>query len=216
MTDPNISSILRPSNHLMSALRSLMTSIDSLGLVLEQLRTERIPQRLLAAFEGLLAAGLPVEHAPDQVVWDLMFVKEMRQVSTKKADTERAEDNDTSKDIINSHLQEVRHTLFYGGSKLTSTSEFRGNSKTRHGCCQKPVVSLATPVFNASRCRRCTSHKTSAVSHTKRIPPVGCPSSRNGLSACTRPCQAWPEIWNAPNRCGRSKMIPLFFCLFRT
>jgi hypothetical protein len=90
-----------------------MSSIDALGLMLEQLKPERIPQRLLAGFEGLLVAGLPVEHAPDQVVWDLMFVKEMRQASTKEADTEKAEDSNASKDMIGSHLQEVSQTLFY-------------------------------------------------------------------------------------------------------
>ncbi|KAF8607760.1 hypothetical protein BDV93DRAFT_541944 [Ceratobasidium sp. AG-I] len=103
--DSNIAAIHRPSNHLMTALMSLMSSVDSLGLTLEQLRNEHAPQRLLGAFEGLLTAGLPVEHVLDHVVWDLMFVQEMRQASTKKPDLEGSEDEGSSKDMISSHFE---------------------------------------------------------------------------------------------------------------
>ncbi|KAG8709558.1 hypothetical protein FRC08_018265 [Ceratobasidium sp. 394] len=116
--DVNISLILRPSNHLMSALRSLMISIDSLGLTLEQLRAEQVTWRLLAAFKDLLAAGLPVEHAADQVVWDLMFVREMQRATRRETGSEEAEQRDTSDDIINSHLQKTPEET----QKLVATS----------------------------------------------------------------------------------------------
>ncbi|KAG9127131.1 hypothetical protein FRC07_000548 [Ceratobasidium sp. 392] len=104
-TDVNISLILRPSNHLMSALRLLTSSVGSLGLTLEQLRAKEATRRLLAAFRDLLAAGLPVEHAADQVVWDLMFVREMYQASRKEAGSEYTKEKDTSSHMINSHLE---------------------------------------------------------------------------------------------------------------
>lgn len=102
----NIATILRPSNRLMSALTSLMSSIDSLGMTLEELRAEQVPQLLLDAFEGLVAAGTPVEHAPDQVVWDLMFLKEMQQVLDRSKDAENPERWVSSNDVIGSHLKE--------------------------------------------------------------------------------------------------------------
>ncbi|KAG8718434.1 hypothetical protein FRC09_012671 [Ceratobasidium sp. 395] len=94
----------------LEASPSTASSIDSLGLTLEQLRAEQAAQRLLAAFRDLLAAGLPVEHAADQVVWDLMFVREMYRAKRKETGSEEIEEKDTSSDMINSHLQKAEET----------------------------------------------------------------------------------------------------------
>ncbi|QRW01715.1 Vps51/Vps67 protein [Ceratobasidium sp. AG-Ba] len=80
-----------------------MSSIDSLGLTLEQLRADQVTARLLAAFESLLIAGLPVEHAADQAVWDMMFIKEIQQAAAKGA--EEFVHKASSNEVIESHLQ---------------------------------------------------------------------------------------------------------------
>jgi hypothetical protein len=120
LSDSVVTSILRPSNQLMAALMSLMSSIDSLGMTLEQLREEQTSKALLTNFETLLVAGIPVEHAPDQVIWDLMFLKEMQHILKRdvEEDTERSEHDNPSKNIINSHLKEVCPSTRYDISQL--------------------------------------------------------------------------------------------------
>lgn len=105
----DITLILRPSSQLMSALMSLMSFVDSLGMTLVQLRDEGTLKSLLTDFENLLGTGIPVGHAPDQVIWDLMFLREIQQVlkADTKNDAQSPEDNNMSKGIIDSHLKEV-------------------------------------------------------------------------------------------------------------
>ncbi|CAE6418759.1 unnamed protein product [Rhizoctonia solani] len=113
--EPNIVSILRPSNHLISALMALTSSINSLGMTLDELRAKKISNTLLSAFESLIVAGIPVEHVPDQVVWDLMFLKEMRRVQRSQDQDVANLDDESSGGIINSHFQkyseEDRHRV---------------------------------------------------------------------------------------------------------
>ncbi|KAG9081368.1 hypothetical protein FRC06_005613 [Ceratobasidium sp. 370] len=71
------------------------------------LRAERVTQRLLATFRDLLAAGLPVEHVADQVVWDLMFVKEMQRAIRKETRSENAEEKDASDDMNSEETQKL-------------------------------------------------------------------------------------------------------------
>ncbi|CAE6517002.1 unnamed protein product [Rhizoctonia solani] len=101
----NIVSILRPSNHLISALTVLTTLINSLGMTLEELQAKKLSAGLLSTFESLLTARIPVEHAPDQVVWDLMFIKEIRQGHEGQDEDPINPDNESSAGIINSHCQ---------------------------------------------------------------------------------------------------------------
>ncbi|ELU45926.1 hypothetical protein AG1IA_00040 [Rhizoctonia solani AG-1 IA] len=103
--DINISSILRQSNSLTSALMALISSIDSFGMTLEEIRAQSISSSLLSKFSSLLVAGIPVEHAPNQVIWDLMFLKEMQRAREGQAkDTKLSQDN-LSASIISSHFQ---------------------------------------------------------------------------------------------------------------
>ncbi|KDN48156.1 hypothetical protein RSAG8_03172, partial [Rhizoctonia solani AG-8 WAC10335] len=101
----NMVSILRPSNHLISALVVLTSSINSLGMTLDELWAKSISNRLLSTFESLLVAGMPVEHAPDQVVWDLMFLKEMQRVQESQDKDAANPGNGSSASMINSHFQ---------------------------------------------------------------------------------------------------------------
>ncbi|CAE6424629.1 unnamed protein product [Rhizoctonia solani] len=103
--DPNITLILRQSNYLASALMALTTSIDSLGLTLDELRAKNIFNALLSTFTSLLVAGIPVEHAPDQVIWDLMFLKEMQHAQEDQVKGTRNSQDDSSAGIIHSHFQ---------------------------------------------------------------------------------------------------------------
>ncbi|CAE6487218.1 unnamed protein product [Rhizoctonia solani] len=101
----NIVSILRPSNYLMSALMALTSSINCLGITIDELRANKISNELLSAFEALVVAGIPVEHAPDQVVWDLMFLMEMRRVQEGQDKDIENLGSESSVGIINSHFQ---------------------------------------------------------------------------------------------------------------
>ncbi|KAJ1308534.1 hypothetical protein OPQ81_004235 [Rhizoctonia solani] len=103
--DLNMLSILRPSNHLMSALMELTASINSLGMTLDELRAKNISNSLLSAFRELLVARVPVEHAPDQVIWDLMFLKGMQYAQEGRDKYAANPDNESSSGIINSHFQ---------------------------------------------------------------------------------------------------------------
>ncbi|KEP54956.1 Vps51/Vps67 protein [Rhizoctonia solani 123E] len=103
--DLNIVSILRPSNHLISALMVLTSSINSLGMTLDELRAKKVTNALLSAFESLFVAGMPVEHAPDQVVWDLMFLKEVQRVQEGQDKDDTNPGNGPSASMVDSHFQ---------------------------------------------------------------------------------------------------------------
>ncbi|CAE6454815.1 unnamed protein product [Rhizoctonia solani] len=102
---PSRVSILRPSNHLISALMVLTSSINSLGMTLDELRAKKVTNALLSAFESLFVAGMPVEHAPDQVVWDLMFLKEAQRVQEGQDKDDTNPGNGPSASMVDSHFQ---------------------------------------------------------------------------------------------------------------
>ncbi|KAL5637030.1 hypothetical protein ACGC1H_000864 [Rhizoctonia solani] len=103
--DLNIVSILRPSNHLISALMVLTSSINSLGMTLDELRAKKIANALLSTFESIFVAGMPIEHAPDQVVWDLMFLREVQRAQEGQDKDAANPGNKSSASMVDSHFQ---------------------------------------------------------------------------------------------------------------
>ncbi|CAE7226482.1 unnamed protein product [Rhizoctonia solani] len=102
---PNIVSISRPSNYLTSALMVLTSSINSLGMTLDELRAKKISDTLLSTFESLIVAGMPVEYAPEQVVWDLMFLKEVQWAQGGRDKDTTNLGSGSSRSIVDSHFQ---------------------------------------------------------------------------------------------------------------
>ncbi|KAG8732708.1 hypothetical protein FRC11_011427 [Ceratobasidium sp. 423] len=89
----------------LGALMALTSSINSLGMTLDELRDKKISIKLLSAFESLLVAGIPVEHAPNQVIWDLMFLKETQRVQRDQDQDVASLDDESSAGIIDSHFR---------------------------------------------------------------------------------------------------------------